>query len=205
MADRSPAEGAAKKKANGGARRGENPIDQISEDQKMDFLILFGRFVAAEKLDKNKQLSPEDIEYIKGRKISARDLERLCKTHGYGHTASDPIKEQDVKFMMSTVDMDGEGEIDFDEFLTLMAKHLNEDELVEDVVKAFQVLNVKVEAGESLEENMRCISAAELKYFMTNFGEKLTDEEVDELFNEADITYEKEVDILEFVRATLLK
>ena len=107
--------------------------------------------------------------------------------------------------MLSTVDQDGEGEIDFEEFLDLMAKHLNENELGEDVTKAFQVLNVKIDAGESQEDNLKCISAAELKYFMTNFGEKLTDEEVDELFNEADITYEKEMNIIEFVRSTLLK
>lgn len=188
-----------------GKKKAANAADQLSEDQKMDFLILFARFVAADRLDKSKQLSDADIEDIKSRKISARDMERLCKTHGYGHTAGDPIKEQDVKFMMSTVDASGEGEIDFDEFLDLMAKHLNENELVEDVVKAFKVLNVKVEVGESLEDNMKSISAAELKFFMTNFGERLTDEEVDELFNEADIRYENEVDIVEFVRSTLLK
>ena len=93
--------------------------------------------MANDRLDQNNQLTQEDIEEIKGRKITARDLERICKVHGYGHSAKDPIKEQDVKFMLDSVDQDGEGEIDFDEFLSLMAKHLNENELVEDVTKAF--------------------------------------------------------------------
>ena len=186
-------------------KKKDNAADQLTEEQKNEFLILFARFVANDRLDQNNQLTQEDIEEIKGRKITARDLERICKVHGYGHSAKDPIKEQDVKFMLDSVDQDGEGEIDFDEFLSLMAKHLNENELVEDVTKAFQVLNVKVSIGEKQEDNLKNISAAELKYFMTNFGEKLTDEEVDELFNEADINFEKEVDILEFVRSTLLK
>ena len=35
--------------------------------------------------------------------------------------------------------------------------------------------------------NTRFISAAELRHVMTNLGEKLTDEEVDEMIKEADL------------------
>lgn len=39
----------------------------------------------------------------------------------------------------------------------------------------------------SLQDGNGYISAAELRHVMTNLGEKLTDEEVDEMIREADI------------------
>ena len=39
----------------------------------------------------------------------------------------------------------------------------------------------------SLQDGNGFISAAELRHVMTNLGEKLTDEEVDEMIREADI------------------
>ena len=44
------------------------------------------------------------------------------------------------------------------------------------------------------------ISAAELRHVMTNLGEKLTDEEVDEMIREADIDGDGQVNYEEFVR-----
>ena len=43
------------------------------------------------------------------------------------------------------------------------------------------------------------ISAAELRHVMTNLGEKLTDEEVDEMIREADIDGDGQVNYEEFV------
>lgn len=44
------------------------------------------------------------------------------------------------------------------------------------------------------------ISAAELRHVMTNLGEKLTDEEVDEMIREADIDGDGQVNYEEFVK-----
>ena len=186
-------------------KKGANPADELSEEQKLEFLQLFARFVSSEKLPPGKDFSPEQLEILKHKVIAEKDLERICKTHGYGHNASNPINAQEIKEMMKEVDDGGEGSIDFNEFLNLMAKNLNENELVEEVVKAFKVLNVKVDMNDTQKENENLISAANLKYFMTNFGEKLTEEEVDELFNEADIQLDKNLNIEEFVRSTILK
>ena len=186
-------------------KRGPNPADDLTEEQKAEFLQLFARFVSAEKLEPGQSYTEDQLEQIKKKVISERDLERICKSHGYGHNASNPINAQEIKEMMREVDDGGEGTIDFNEFLNLMAKHLNENELVEDVVKAFKVLNFKIDIQDDQKSNEKFISAAELKFYMTNFGEKLTDEEVEELFNEADINFDKEIDIEDFVRTTILK
>ena len=180
-------------------------VDELSEEQRSEFLQLFSRFVAGDKLDPSKPATTEQLESFKDREIQEKDIERMCKAHGYGHKATDPIKKDEIKKMMEEVDEDGGGSIGFDEFLILMVKHLNENELADEVIKAFQVLNVVIKNDDEDDEARNKISAASLKYYMTNYGEKLTDEEVDELFNEADITYDKDINIDEFVRSTLLK
>ena len=43
------------------------------------------------------------------------------------------------------------------------------------------------------------ISAAELRHIMTNLGEKLTDEEVDEMIREADVDGDGQINYDEFV------
>ncbi|CAB4308888.1 unnamed protein product [Prunus armeniaca] len=47
------------------------------------------------------------------------------------------------------------------------------------------------------------ISAAELRHVMTNLGEKLTDEEVDEMIREADVDGDGQINYEEFVKKLL--
>lgn len=49
------------------------------------------------------------------------------------------------------------------------------------------------------------ISAAELRHVMTNLGEKLTDDEVDEMIREADIDGDGHINYEEFVRMMVSK
>ena len=49
------------------------------------------------------------------------------------------------------------------------------------------------------------ISAAELRHVMTNLGEKLTDEEVDEMIREADIDGDGQINYEEFVKVMMAK
>ena len=49
------------------------------------------------------------------------------------------------------------------------------------------------------------ISAAELRHIMTNLGEKLTDEEVDEMIREADIDGDGQINYEEFVKMMMAK
>ena len=49
------------------------------------------------------------------------------------------------------------------------------------------------------------ISAAELRHVMTNLGEKLTDEEVDEMIAEADVDGDGQINYEEFVKMMMAK
>ena len=72
----------------------------------------------------------------------------------------------------------GNGTIDFPEFLTMMARKMKDTDSEEEIKEAFRVFD---------KDGNGYISAAELRHVMTNLGEKLTDEEVDEMIKEADI------------------
>jgi len=73
---------------------------------------------------------------------------------------------------------EGNGTIDFPEFLTMMARKMKDTDSEEEIREAFRVFD---------KDGNGFISAAELRHVMTNLGEKLTDEEVDEMIREADI------------------
>ena len=63
------------------------------------------------------------------------------------------------------------------EFLTMMARKMKDTDSEEEIREAFKVFD---------RENNGFISAAELRHVMTSIGEKLTDDEVDEMIREAD-------------------
>merc|ERR1711894_184586 len=66
---------------------------------------------------------------------------------------------QELENMIKEVDIDGNGEIDFDEFLAMMAKKLKETDLEEDIREAFRVFDNK---------NSGTISTQELRHIMSN-------------------------------------
>uniref|UniRef100_A0A3P8Q8I3 EF-hand domain-containing protein n=1 Tax=Astatotilapia calliptera TaxID=8154 RepID=A0A3P8Q8I3_ASTCA len=86
--------------------------------------------------------------------------------------------EAELQDMINEVDADGNGTIDFPEFLTMMARKMKDTDSEEEIREAFRVFD---------KDGNGYISAAELRHVMTNLGEKLTDEEVDEMIREADI------------------
>jgi calmodulin len=85
--------------------------------------------------------------------------------------------ESELQDMINEVDADNNGTIDFPEFLTMMARKMKDTDSEEEIREAFKVFD---------RDNNGFISSAELRHVMTSIGEKLTDDEVDEMIREAD-------------------
>jgi calmodulin len=96
--------------------------------------------------------------------------------------------------MVSEIDADGDGAIDFPEFLTMMLRKMNEGDPEKELRDVFMVFD-KDKSG--------TISAEELKSVMKVIGEKLTDQEIDDAIRLADTTGDGEVDYDEFINFVL--
>ncbi len=95
--------------------------------------------------------------------ITTKELGTVMRSLGQNPT------EAELQDMINEVDADGNGTIDFPEFLTMMARKMKDTDSEEEIREAFRVFD---------KDGNGFISAAELRHVMTNLGEKLTDEEV---------------------------
>ncbi|KAJ3697503.1 hypothetical protein LUZ61_001208 [Rhynchospora tenuis] len=99
--------------------------------------------------------------------------------------------DEDVQEMIREVDADGNGTVDFPEFLALMEKKLKETDSEDELREAFKVFD---------KDNNGFISASELRTVLMNLGENISDAEVDEMIKEADANGDGQVDYAEFVK-----
>ncbi|KAJ7331639.1 Calmodulin-2 [Desmophyllum pertusum] len=120
-----------------------------------------------------------------GGTISIKELKQVFEALGQHPT------EEEVQSMISGVDEDGSGEIDFDEFLTLMAAKQSNMTMEDELRGAFNIFDI---------DGSGFISSDELKQVLENLGESLTDEEVGEMMKEADLDSDGQVSFDEFVK-----
>merc|ERR1712168_1119547 len=103
--------------------------------------------------------------------------------------------ETDIQDFIREVDMDGNGNIDLEEVWNVMApKMKSQAEEEAELLESFKVFDKN---GDGF------ISAKELQDMMLTLGEKLTNEEVDEMIKEADTNGDGKVDYEEFVKLML--
>ncbi|RCV19397.1 hypothetical protein SEVIR_3G397500v4 [Setaria viridis] len=109
---------------------------------------------------------------------------------------------EELREMIRDADADGNGTIDFAEFLGLMARKTagaggdgDGADPDEELREAFKVFD---------KDQNGYISATELRHVMINLGEKLTDEEVEQMIREADLDGDGQVNYDEFVRMMML-
>lgn len=123
--------------------------------------------------------------------ISSKELGIVMRSLGQNPT------EAELYDMINEVDFDGNGTIDFDEFVTMMLRQMKtpQDEEIE-LRESFKVFDKN---GDGY------ISAGELRQVMMTLGEKLTDDEVEEMIREADVDGDGLVNYEEFVRMMLNK
>ena len=107
----------------------------------------------------------------------------------------DPTEEE-LNEMIAEVDLDGNGEIDFEEFVTLMNRRSKETDTEEEVLNAFKVFD---------KEGNGLISVTELRHIMVTLGDQLNEDEVDELLREADSDGDGFINYEEFIRTLMAR
>jgi len=117
--------------------------------------------------------------------IEMDELEAAMKSLGY------VVSDKELRMMIGEVDVDGNGKIDFDEFVRMMnnATKIDKREGVE-LREAFKVFDV---------DGNGVITRSELKMVMKNLGENLTEQDLNEMMLEADKNGDGVVDFDEFV------
>ncbi|XP_019758647.2 neo-calmodulin isoform X2 [Dendroctonus ponderosae] len=98
--------------------------------------------------------------------------------------------ETELRDMVNEVDQDGNGTIEFNEFLQMMSKKMKDADGEEELKEAFRVFD---------KNNDGLISSIELRHVMTSLGERLSEEEVDDMIKEADLDGDGQVNYEEFV------
>ena len=107
-------------------------VDQLTEEQIAEFKEAFSLF------DKDGDGT-----------ITTKELDTVMRSLGQNPT------EAELQDMINEVDVDGNGTIDFPEFLSLMARKMKDTDTEEELIEAFKVFD---RDGNGL------ISAAELRY-----------------------------------------
>merc|ERR1711976_653243 len=97
----------------------------------------------------------------------------------------------EIKKMISDIDKDGSGTIDFNEFLEMMTAKMSEKDSREEMLKAFRLFD---------DDETGKISFRNLKRVAKELGENMTDEEITEMIEEADRDGDGEISEEEFMR-----
>ncbi|CAD7704874.1 unnamed protein product, partial [Ostreobium quekettii] len=120
--------------------------------------------------------------------ITTKELGNVMRKLGQKPT------QADLQDMISEVDTDKNGTIEFNEFLVLMAKKMKHADPEEELREAFRVFD---------KDGNGSISREELRQVMCSLGMKLTLEEEDEMISEADQNGDGEIDYDEFKKMML--
>ena len=159
--------------------------DQLTEAQREEFKEVFSLF--------DKDGSGD---------ISTMELGVVMKALG-----QDPTEEELDEIIME-VDVNGDGDIDFEEFCTLMVKKMNESEPEEELVEVFKKF-VLMETGKEdtadfqrdMKINFKCLQAV-----FKNIGEDdITEEQCKMMIEMHDIDGDGMIDFNDFVNLMMSK
>ncbi|CAH2314929.1 centrin-2 [Pelobates cultripes] len=117
--------------------------------------------------------------------IDVKELKVAMRALGF-----EPKKEE-IKKMIADIDKEGTGKITFSDFMSAMTQKMAEKDSKEEIMKAFRLFD---------DDETGKISFKNLKRVAKELGENLTDEELQEMIDEADRDGDGEVNEQEFLR-----
>mmetsp|Transcript_3851 Transcript_3851/g.5092 ORF Transcript_3851/g.5092 Transcript_3851/m.5092 type:complete len:117 (+) Transcript_3851:101-451(+) len=100
-------------------------------------------------------------------------------------------KKEEIRRMIAEIDKDGSGTVDFEEFLAMMTVKMGERDSKEEMIKAFHLFD---------DDETGKITFKNLKRVAKELGETMTDDELQEMIDEADRDGDGEISQDEFLR-----
>ena len=122
--------------------------------------------------------------------ITIKELDQIMKKLGQAPT------ESELQNMINEVDIDGNGTIDFREFLGIMTKKLKETDSEDELIEVFKIFDSD---GNGL------INSNELLNVMVTLGENANKTDIEELIKEVDHDGDGFINFEEFIRLILNK
>ena len=148
-------------------------LDDISQERRKEYKDAFEMF------DKNKD-----------GKITITELANVMRSLNLDPT------EEELKEMIDEVDLDGNGEIDFEEFVTLMNRRSKETDTEEVILNAFRVFDIE---GNGL------LSITDMRHIMINMTNSGLEDDLDDILINADTDGDGFIKYEEFIRMLLTR
>ncbi|KAK0086378.1 hypothetical protein PV325_003310 [Microctonus aethiopoides] len=149
-----------------------------------------------------KKKAAKKQELTEDQKADVKEAFDLFDTNGTGVISTNELKvafralgfepkKDELKKIISDIDPDKTGIISFEEFLNLMTTKMREKDSKEEVLKAFRLFD---------DDDTGKITFKNLKRVAKELGENMTDEELQEMIDEADNDGDGEISEAEFFR-----
>ena len=103
--------------------------------------------------------------------IDARELKAAMRALGF------EVKKDELRMILRELGREQTGYVDFDDFCKIMSTRMHEKDSKEEIMKVFRLFDT---------DNTGKISLRNLKQIAHELGENLTEEELQEMINEAD-------------------
>lgn len=123
-------------------------------------------------------------------KINAKELGFVMRAMGHN------LCETELRDIIKDVDADEDGAINISEFLMITPRYIKETNAEEELRQAFAVFD---------NEQKGFLDVEDLRRYMTNMGDKLSDEEVEEMLRHAPVDKDGRLYYHEFIKLMLAK
>ena len=148
-------------------------LDDIPQERRLEYKDAFEMF------DKNKD-----------GKITIIELANVMRSLNLDPT------EEELKEMIDEVDLDGNGEIDFEEFVTLMNRRSKETDTEEVILNAFRVFDIE---GNGL------LSITDMRHIMINMTDSGLEDDLNDILINTDTNGDGFIKYEEFIRMLLTR
>merc|ERR1712087_596055 len=166
-----------------------------SRDLRSESVAMQRRTPGNSRKAKKPGLSEEQIEEIReafnlfdtdhSGSIDYRELKAAMHALGFD------VKKDELKKMITDIDADGSGQIEFPEFLEMMTGKMGEKDTKEEILKVFKLFD---------DDSTGKVSFLNLKRVAKGLGENMTEEELQDMIDQSDRDGDGEINLEEFYR-----